>query len=547
MNISVLKRLQNYPCLPILLGISVFLLLTGGDILRPTNTNWLRIGDAATHLVGWEFFRNTPLLQWPLGANPDYGLALGSSVIFSDSIPLLAFLAKPFSPLLPDQFQYTGIWLLLCFLLQSLLAWKLMSGLTRDRLFLATGTLFFLTAPPFILRIPGHFSLAGQWLILAGLCLYFSVRYSIFRWVLLLLTSALVMPYLLVMTGLILIADLIQRYWKKQLSAGKASAGLLLSGTSVILVMWAAGYFMLGSGVEDSGFGFYRMNLLSPLDPDGSWSRLLRDQRGGPGDYEGFNYLGLGMMGMGFAAAVHLPTALKFMDRARIIPLLVMSLALTLYAVSSHVAVGGHELLSYELPAVARHFTGAFRSSGRFFWPVYYLLFLAVFYLVFTRFRHREAVTICLLALILQIADPVNAWIETRNLFINSPGWSSPMRSPEWDELGTRYRKILLVPPVNASPLWLPLSDFARRHRMGTNAGYFSRVNPDRVRKESERLAESIRNRVLDSDTLYVFEDDFLWETASRDAAGSGRAIILDGFRIMLPPPSPVRPRLQSP
>lgn len=52
-------------------------------------------GDPATHWLGWQFFRNSPLLQWPLGANPDYGMEIGSSIIFSDSIPLLAFIFKP--------------------------------------------------------------------------------------------------------------------------------------------------------------------------------------------------------------------------------------------------------------------------------------------------------------------------------------------------------------------------------------------------------------------------------------------------------------------
>jgi len=37
--------------------------------------------------------------------------------VFFDSIPLLAFLFKPFTSLLPEPFQYFDLWLLACFIL----------------------------------------------------------------------------------------------------------------------------------------------------------------------------------------------------------------------------------------------------------------------------------------------------------------------------------------------------------------------------------------------------------------------------------------------
>ncbi len=114
-----------------LLGITAFLLIADVSILNPSNTDWiLQNDDSSWHYFVWQFFRQSPLLQFPLGANPRYGLDISSSIIYSDSIPLMAFIFKPISPLLPETFQYFGIWILLCFILQSFFAWKLMSVFT---------------------------------------------------------------------------------------------------------------------------------------------------------------------------------------------------------------------------------------------------------------------------------------------------------------------------------------------------------------------------------------------------------------------------------
>src|SRR3546814_7979036 len=74
----------------------------------------------------------------------------------------------------------------------------------------------------------------------------------------------------------------------------------------------------------------------------------------------------------------------------RMVPLLAVSALLFLFAISDHVAIGYHELLSYRLPAPIGNLANNFRSSGRFFWPVYYLVYLAIFYLIFTRIRSEE-------------------------------------------------------------------------------------------------------------------------------------------------------------
>ena len=67
--------------------------MLGALRLDPTSTLWLDQGDIAQHYLGWHFFRGEPWML-PLGANPRYDLDMGSSIVFTDSIPLLALFFK---------------------------------------------------------------------------------------------------------------------------------------------------------------------------------------------------------------------------------------------------------------------------------------------------------------------------------------------------------------------------------------------------------------------------------------------------------------------
>ena len=107
-----------------LLGTAAFVYVTDWRIILPTNTSWLMVGDAAQHYLGWAFYRNSPW-TWPLGLNPLYGMEFSNSIVFTDSIPLLAIPFKVISQFLPYPFQYLGIWVLLCFVLQSYFAFRL--------------------------------------------------------------------------------------------------------------------------------------------------------------------------------------------------------------------------------------------------------------------------------------------------------------------------------------------------------------------------------------------------------------------------------------
>ena len=109
---------QNHSLLniviPLCIGICACLMVVGFKAINPTVLDLAQGVDPFKDYVGWIFFRNSPW-TFPIGLNPTYGLDFSSSIVFSDSIPLMAFLFKAIRFVLPETFQYLGIWTLICF------------------------------------------------------------------------------------------------------------------------------------------------------------------------------------------------------------------------------------------------------------------------------------------------------------------------------------------------------------------------------------------------------------------------------------------------
>lgn len=107
---AILKKYQ-WPMTGALLGALVFVALYGVRVLDPTCVDWILNNpspDPSQHYLGWAFFRNSTVRLPYVGANYSVIYPYRTSILFTDSIPLLALLGKLFSPILPARFQYFG-------------------------------------------------------------------------------------------------------------------------------------------------------------------------------------------------------------------------------------------------------------------------------------------------------------------------------------------------------------------------------------------------------------------------------------------------------
>jgi hypothetical protein len=536
-----MKASPNHPVLgllPLLLGVLAFFCVIGPQALDPQNIAWLEQGDPATHYLGWAYFRHSPW-TFPLGLNPFYGLELGNSIIFSDSNPLLALLFKPFNAWLPATFQYFGLWLLACFVLQAWFGWKLLGLMTGNPLIRLLGTGLLVFSPPMFLRMGGHLSLSGHFLILAAL--YLALLPNLYRrrlaWGALLAVTAMVHAYLLAMVALIWVADLLGKTFSQQLTRRQG----LLEGVSLFAVVsvccWQVGYFAIADGAQSGGFGLYRMNLLSPLDPAG-WSLILPDLPKASGDYEGFNYPGLGVLLLvPLALIAWLRNRQPLKDELRVRPWLMLALiGLSLFALSNQIGVGAHTF-SYPLPKIAIKLANVFRASGRMFWPVLYALILMVMFLLVRGYRPRIVVALLALALTLQVVDTRNGWMGLRNGKMMTPSaeWATPMRDPFWASAAAHYPNIRSLMPQNQSERWQVIADFAATHGLKTDAVYLGRMSSTALEQARQKTQRMLESGQYDADSLYILDDTVLADAAKSVNSETDLLTRVDGLVVLAP------------
>lgn len=102
-----------------MIGIVAFVAIYGLHVLNPVYDDWLLgQGDLTQHYLGWCFYRCSDWF-FPVGLTDNLAYPSFTSVIFTDSIPVLAVFFKLLSPILPETFQYFGWWGIVSFALHG--------------------------------------------------------------------------------------------------------------------------------------------------------------------------------------------------------------------------------------------------------------------------------------------------------------------------------------------------------------------------------------------------------------------------------------------
>jgi uncharacterized membrane protein len=497
---------------PIFLGVGAFFAVMGPFALDPQNIAWLASGDdIAQHYLGSVFYRYGPW-SLPLGLNPNFGLEVSSSIVFSDSIPIMAFLLKLLNHLLPEPFQYFGIWVLMCFILQAVFAWLLIGLFSKDVIVKIFGTGLLLFAPPMIYRIGLHTSLASHFLILIALFLILrpSKKNRVFYWCALLGLSSLVAFYLFAMVSVLWFTDLLDKTFKNNSITIKLFLNeLALVFVTLLFTFWQAGYFAIPLGSSGEwGFGFFRMNLFSIFNPMG-WSQIVDRLyiNENSFEYEGFNYFGFGIIIALFVVLWKIGIPLKkIVLYIRLRPFLFSGLLLlTLLSVSHNIGIGPWNI-SFKIPEVILSIGSVLRASGRLFWPVWYLLVLAIIFGVVRGFPRQTCVAILALAMLIQIIDTSNYWRNLRRQMMTPKAltFASPLTSHFWNDVPKLYKKVIRR-PIEGWPVdWQVFAAYAGSKRMATDSVYQARVNYEKFRPLNEGFEKDIKNSNLDSDALFI-------------------------------------------
>ena len=407
-------------------------------VLWPTNVGWLLAGDdrgqSALGLFAWLRAGGLGLRQ-PLLDAPE-----GMTLLFTDSIPLLGLLLAPVAGWLPMGVQFIGGWYLLCLLLQALFAGLLLRRWTSEPFAVWAGVAL-LVAFPALLNRYGHASLCAQWLLLWALWVFVEPRRADrpWWWAAVLGVAALVHSYLLLMVAAFWGSALLSKLWRGQgrvRALVEASLALIPAATA----LWLNGVFA-GPYQSTGSYGRFPAALdawWNPANP--AYSALLWSSPAGPNGqgFEGFNYLGAGLIALVLLAVVQLATGrLNGEHRA-----LLRRLAwlLPAFAVLAIVAIGpapewrGQPLFVLDLPRGIVDALDPVRAAGRLLWPATYTLAFAA---IVCASGGKRATLVLGAALAAQLIDlaPMLAAIRPASAQANDPRRYTRTSDPRWATL----------------------------------------------------------------------------------------------------------------
>jgi hypothetical protein len=511
------------------IGAAFLTWLSGWRPLDPTEVGWVMRADWVPHYFGWFFFRTEPW-HWPPGRVEGYYAPLGTAIGLTDSIPLAAYLLKPFAAWLPTHFQYLGLWWLLCFTLQGALGARLLGRWIASVPLQVLGAALFVLLPTLLARV-AHAALCSHWLILWTLLIASrspQLRFRWGEWAVLGLLAGLIQPYLAAMVLVLLGATALAT---TAAAWGHRAGALAAALATTLFGWWVSGLFNLteGGALAAGGLGLFSMNLLAFVSPYG-WSRVLPalPHATAGQQAEGFHYLGLGLLLLiGVAVGLRLARAARERSSTRLWPrpVMVVCVLMTAVALSPRVTFGSAVLV--DLSGAWSAPLALFRSTGRFVWPLTYLLLTWTIVTVARRLPPRAALAVVAAAIAVQVADLRHIYLDRRTA-THDPAfyaWEQPFLSERWPAIARHYRHVVMAPPPQCRPTPLPLSPvirFAAEHGLTVNSGVLSRHEEVARARYCEALVAKVGAGHLDEDALYLMPAE---NVAAVRAAGRGSVV----------------------
>jgi hypothetical protein len=559
-------------------ALIVFQVTYGTHMLNPTNVNWLMMvrQDWGTHYLGWFFYRNEPW-TFPLGNISAYYYPLGTNVGFTDSIPLMAIFFKLFSPILPADFQYFGIWFLICDLLTAYFTVRLLQHFRIRPVYILLSVVFVVANPVLIYR-GLHPALCAHWLLIGSLYVYFldpksiGPRRILAYQLILLLLSAAINPYLCFMVLGQSSALAVKLFYYDRATGKKGFFGYLAVSVAGMLLTW----YLIGlidfKKKEELGvggaYGLYSLNLNSLYNPFGFSSFLPSLKQVSWHQYEGYMYLGLGSFLLLLILLVHFgyirrktlagvqaggPAGEAAGERAResagqpagpsrkglryngtyLPPLLVLLILMTLFALTNIISINDKVLFKIPLPRFLTNLGDVFRASARFFWLPYYVIILfALIGVAKLKVRFPLGISLMLAALALQLYDIKSLLIARQ--WIPAAGTYHPPLNESWTPLMAAFDNVVFYPPFESHQLkQMDYQDFswlAARQGKPINIGYVARSDGYSMKAYSDSLIAMLEDGQISPKTLYITTPRHLEEFDLPLQADSVQLHSVDGY-----------------
>ena len=512
-------KIYTNQLLLLIISFLITLYLFGLNNFNFSNKDWLYLGDLSQYQISWEFFRND-IWRFPIGSNPNYGLDIANSIIYTDTIPLFAFIFKLFKNFLPEDFQYFSMWIFLCIYLQILFSFLITLKLTKNYYFSIIAMFFFVSAPIFLNRTNINLSLVGHWIILFSFYIELSnsKSKSLLRGFNLILSS-LIFFYFTIMLMILNSLTYLFLLIKRKITYKKIIREIILIYSLLFVTMYCTGYFIIRP--EDGlggGYGYYNLNLNSLFNSTGfghtnsfSWSILIPPLSFYKGSHEGLAYLGIGGFFMLFFTILFFFKNVGefFISKKEIFSIFLIFFVL---AVSHNIDFGEKNILSINLNNYILGILSTIRSSGRLIWPVYYLIFILGIFFIFNYFSERKKIFILIFLLFIQLIDLSNGLKQyyKGNLYNYSLENSFTNEHDFWSNLSSKIKNLRSIQLKNQSALYYDLRTiFLNYNFEKTDIVYLARYNREKISQNNYSLIENFLSKDFNifKDTAFLTKD----------------------------------------
>lgn len=468
--------------------------------------------DITQYMAGFNMYFAAPW-RFPVLAFDSLNFPQGTRSTFVDAIPLYALLLKVVIPASWAPFNPYGAWVALCFVLQAIGAWWIARELgARSWSFLLSLAIMLMTMPALISRI-GHTSLMSHWIVLFAIALYLrgsrQGRLATVGWCVLLVSAFYINIYLFAMASAIYAAAIVfslKRNWLLPGGWARASLRTLVPAALPAVALLATLSLTLlplerGGVMREWGFGYYSMNLLSPI-AGGYIVRLTVPV--GPGQYEGFNYLGLGVLAALALVLSQTGPRARFGQIVRRHAALAWLMALfAVYALSSQIYLAQTQIATVTYPDIAGAVTSQFRASGRFFWPVGYLLVIGLWWLMYQQRANKRFLVVAVALTALQAVDLLEVFRNLQSTLARPP--AVHLKHEAWNAaIPEHVRSLYFYPKFKcaknpAHTSLLPVMHYASVRGLNLNTGYIARYTP-----ACDDMAREIAGSIP-TESAYVF------------------------------------------
>ena len=495
----------------ILLSLITSLFLTiiflGTKNILFTNTSWMEQYDTISDFLALKFFLQDNW-RFPIGYNPNYG-ELNNSIVFSGSIPLLSFIFKIFKNFLPYNFHFFSMWIFLSFSLHIFFSYKIINFLTKNNQYAFISSLFFIVTPILIQRLEMHLSLGAHWLILAFIYIEINTSFKKknFLRILIILISSLIHFYFTIMLIGLNIIFSIGEYFRF-LNKKKIIKDNLILLISLIFIMYATGYFIIpASDSLGYGYGVYKANILTFIDPSSgdnykNWSIFLPDIKNSKGEVEGFGYLGLGIILLFIISLIYVFKNFNYLFKKNI-KFIIVAIFFLPIAFSSTVDFGSLTLIDVNLPSIFYAPLSIIRASGRFIWPVYYLI---IIFSLIAFYKLKIKIRYLVLILMIQLIDLSGGVYDLYRKNLKPD--TNKLLDQFWKNLDANFKKVNSTKYSNTSNIFPIISHLLIDNKyQSTNIARLGRYDRLQASIARSKLYDNLINKDIDLNTIYIVDN----------------------------------------